>query len=166
MIRCSVCKAEHPDNTLFCNECAAYLQGGSREETDPLDAHEVAMTWTKREKVPEEWVISPASLRFSIPDSGQEMELPFTKEVNIGRLDPASNSFPDVDLASYDGLRKGVSRWHARIVRREAEVFIEDLGSMNGTFLNRRKLAPYFPQPLRSGDELQLGKLALRISFR
>jgi hypothetical protein len=168
MIKCPVCQAEHPENTLFCDECGSYLQGGNQKETDPLAAAEV--TWMEREEtseVPEEEeVASPVSLKLSIPDSGRDMELPLTKEVNIGRLDPASASFPDIDLTSDGGLEKGVSRRHAKITRRGSEVFIEDLGSINGTFLNRKKLTPYLPQVLKSGDELQLGKLILRVNFQ
>jgi hypothetical protein len=168
MIKCPVCQAEHPENTLFCDECGSYLQGGNQKETDPLAAAEV--TWMEREEtseVPEEEeVASPVSLKLSIPDSGRDVELPLTKEVNIGRLDPASASFPDIDLTSDGGLEKGVSRRHAKITRRGSEVFIEDLGSINGTFLNRKKLTPYLPQVLKSGDELQLGKLILRVNFQ
>jgi len=167
MIKCPVCQAEHPENTLFCDECGSYLQGGNQKETDPLAAAEV--TWMEREEtieVPEEEVVSPVSLKLSIPDSGRDVELPLTKEVNIGRLDPASASFPDIDLTSDGGLEKGVSRRHAKIIRRGSEVFIEDLGSINGTFLNRKKLTPYLPQALKSGDELQLGRLILRVSFQ
>ncbi|MDH4137363.1 MAG: FHA domain-containing protein, partial [Anaerolineae bacterium] len=69
------------------------------------------------------------------------------------------------DLATDDALDKGVSRRHAKITRRGREVFIEDLGSMNGTFVNRKKLTPYLPEALRDGDQLQLGKLMLRVSF-
>jgi pSer/pThr/pTyr-binding forkhead associated (FHA) protein len=106
------------------------------------------------------------SLKLSIPDSNRNVELPLAKEVNIGRLDPLSNSFPDIDLTNYGALKKGVSRRHVKIVRRGNQVLIEDLGSINGTLLNREKLTPYFPQALNSGDELQLGKLTLRVSFQ
>ena len=167
MIKCPVCQAEHPENTLFCDECGSYLQGGDQKETDPLAAAEV--TWMEREETieaPEEEVISPVSLKLSISDSGRDVELPLTREVSIGRLDPASASFPDVDLTSDGGLEKGVSRRHAKITRRGSEVFIEDLGSINGTFLNRKKLTPYLPQALKSGDELQLGRLILQVSFQ
>jgi len=103
MIKCPVCQAEHPENTLFCDECGSYLQGGNQKETDPLAAAEV--TWMEREEtseVPEEEeVASPVSLKLSIPDSGRDVELPLAKEVNIGRLDPASASFPDIDLTRY-----------------------------------------------------------------
>jgi hypothetical protein len=166
MIKCPVCQAEHPENTLFCDECGSYLQGGDQKETDPLAAAEV--TWMEREEMieaPEEGITSPLGLKLTIPDSGRDVEMPLTKEVNIGRLDPASASFPDVDLTSDGGLEKGVSRRHAKITRRGSEVFIEDLGSINGTFLNRKKLTPYLPQVLNNGDELQLGKLILRVSF-
>jgi hypothetical protein len=165
MIKCPVCQAEHPENTLFCDECGSYLQGGDQKETDPLAAAEV--TWMDREEMIEapEGITSPLGLKLTIPDSGRDVEMPLTKEVNIGRLDPASASFPDVDLTSDGGLEKGVSRRHAKITRRGSEVFIEDLGSINGTFLNRKKLTPYLPQALKNGDELQLGKLILRVSF-
>jgi hypothetical protein len=166
MIKCPVCQTEHPENTLFCNECGSYLQGGDQKETDPLAAAEV--TWMEREETgeaPGVDVTSPLGLKLTVPDSGRDVEIPLAKELNIGRLDPASASFPDVDLTSDGGLEKGVSRRHAKITRRGSEVFIEDLGSINGTFLNRKKLTPYLPQALKSGDELQLGKLILRVSF-
>jgi hypothetical protein len=168
LIRCPVCQAEHPENTLFCEECASYLHGGDGEETDPLSTVEVAVLWTKgeRTKAPKEEVVSPISLRLSIPDSGREVELPLMKEVNIGRVDPASANFPEIDLTDDGGLKRGVSRRHAKITRHGSEVLVEDLGSINGTFLNRRKLTPYFPQVLKSGDELQLSKLTLRVSFQ
>jgi hypothetical protein len=166
MIKCPYCQTEHPENTLFCDECGSYLLEGNRKETDPLAVAEV--TWTERgetSEVLEERVTSPLGLKLTIPDSGRDVEVPLTKEVNIGRLDPASASFPDVDLTSDGGLEKGVSRRHAKVTRRGKEVFIEDLGSINGTFLNRKKLTPYLPQALKNGDELQLGKLILQISF-
>ena len=166
MIKCPICQAKHPENTLFCDKCGSFLLEDNREETDPLAADDV--TWMEREEtseVPKEDITSPLGLKLTIPDSGRDVEVPLTKEVNIGRLDPVSGSFPEVDLSSDGGLEKGVSRLHAKITRRGREVFIEDLGSINGTLLNRKKLAPYLPRVLKSGDELQLGKLILRVSF-
>ena len=167
MVRCPNCQAKYPENTLFCNECGFYLLGSDEEETALLAVSEVS--WMGREETSEaleEGVISPLGLRLTIPESGRDVGVPFAKEVNIGRLDPASASFPDVDLTHDGGLEKGVSRRHAKIIKRGDEVLIKDTGSINGTFLNGRKLKPYFPQVLKSGDVLQLGNLALRVSFR
>jgi pSer/pThr/pTyr-binding forkhead associated (FHA) protein len=110
-------------------------------------------------------VTSPLSIKLTIPESGPNVEVPLTKEVTIGRLDPASASFPNVDLTSDEALDKGISRYYAKITRRGREVFIEDLGSMNGTYVNRKKLIPYLPEALRNGDQLHMGKLLLRVSF-
>ena len=166
MVKCPVCQAEHPENTLFCDQCGSYLLGGNGNETDLLPINGV--TWLNREEMsvaPGVDVTSPLSLKLTIPDSGRYVEVPLTKKVTIGRVDPASASFPDVDLARDDALDKGVSRRHAKITRRGRGVLIEDLGSMNGTFVNRKKLIPYLPEALRNGDQLQLGKLMLRVTF-
>jgi len=167
MVKCSYCHAKHPENALFCDECGAYLLGGDQKKRDTLVV--AGLTWMEREETSEppggEEVTSPLGLKLTMPDSRRGLEVFLTKEVNIGRLDAVSATFPDVDLADYSGLKKGVSRRHAKIIRREGRVFIEDLGSINGTFLNRKKLTPYFPRVLKNGDELRLGELILRVSF-
>src|SRR6185295_13367430 len=93
--------------------------------------------------------------------AGKKFALSST-ESNIGRWDADGGVFPDVDLDSDDPEAK-VSRRHARIVRRDENYLIEDLGSTNGTFVNRgRRLAPGDRQPLRDGDEIIVGKTFLR----
>jgi hypothetical protein len=83
-------------------------------------------------------------------------------EAYIGRWDADSGIFPDVDLDSDDPEAK-VSRRHARITRRSGQYYIEDLGSTNGTFINRgRRLLPGDRQPLNNGDEIIIGKTFLR----
>ena len=83
-------------------------------------------------------------------------------EAYIGRWDADSGIFPDVDLDSDDPEAK-VSRRHARITRRSGQYYIEDLGSTNGTFINRgRRLLPGDRQLLRDGDEVIVGKTFLR----
>ena len=166
MIKCPYCKAKHPENTLFCDECGRYIVADHQEETNPMFP---GVSWMEREEsgeTAEEDSTSPLGLRLTIPDSGRELNVPLTKGVNVGRLDAASASFPDVDLSSEGGLEKGVSRRHAKITRQGREVVIEDLGSINGTFLNRKQLTPYLAQVLKSGDELQLGRLILQVSFQ
>ncbi len=79
----------------------------------------------------------------------------------IGRADPISGVFPDVDLSPYD-LGAKVSRRHARIWRAKGRYWIEDLASVNGTFLNgRRLLPPRTPHALNDGDRLRIGEVPL-----
>jgi hypothetical protein len=80
----------------------------------------------------------------------------------IGRWDADNGIFPDVDLDSFDQEAK-VSRRHARVLFREGSYLLEDLGSTNGTYVNRgRRLLPGTPQELADGDEIIVGKTFLR----
>lgn len=83
-------------------------------------------------------------------------------ECIIGRWDADNGVFPDVDLDAFDSEAK-VSRRHARIRLQNGEHVIEDLGSTNGTYVNRgRRLLPGMAQVLKDGDELIVGKTFLR----
>jgi len=85
-----------------------------------------------------------------------------SEESNIGRWDADNGVFPDIDLDAHDGEAK-VSRKHARILFQNGQYMIEDLGSTNGTFVNRgRRLIPGNPHLLNDGDEIIVGKTFLR----
>jgi len=45
-------------------------------------------------------------------------------------------------------------------------VVIEDLGSINGTFVNGKRLAPYLPETLSNGDIVQIGRLLIEVELR
>jgi pSer/pThr/pTyr-binding forkhead associated (FHA) protein len=55
-----------------------------------------------------------------------------------------------------------VSQLHARVFRRDGQVYVEDLGSTNGTYLNRKKVSG--PMVVRRGDRLQIGKTVMELS--
>jgi hypothetical protein len=88
-----------------------------------------------------------------------------TTESQIGRWDADGGIFPDVDLDSDDPEAK-VSRRHARITFSDGKYLLEDLGSTNGTFINRgKRLSPGTRQPLNDGDEIIVGKTFLRFQI-
>jgi serine/threonine-protein kinase len=84
------------------------------------------------------------------------------KESNlVGRTDPQSNIFPDVDLSRFDPETK-ISRRHARIWRQGDTYLVEDLGSVNGTVVNDTvRLGPRQPRTLEHGDKIRLGETTL-----
>ena len=77
---------------------------------------------------------------------------PLGEEVTIGRAPGCSVPLPDDTY---------VSQLHARIYIRDGKPFVEDLGSTNGTFLNRDRLSK--TMPLHRGDKLQIGQTVLEI---
>ena len=86
---------------------------------------------------------------------------PGRTEVIVGREDPISNVFPEIDLTDHGGDEGGVSRQHARVFIQGSQIFIEDLNSTNYTHVNQQRLTPGQPHPLNDGDEIRLGRVKL-----
>lgn len=83
----------------------------------------------------------------------------------LGRRDPLSNIFPEIDLSKYDPQTK-ISRRHAHIFRDGNDFMVEDLGSSNGTLVLRVvgdavKLNPHQPHALVSGEKIRVGDTTL-----
>jgi len=83
----------------------------------------------------------------------------------VGREDSKKRRIPEIDFASFDGSRQGVSRRHARITYNDDALYIEDLDSTNGTRINGFQLEPGSTYRLRDGDELEFGRLRVVLRF-
>jgi hypothetical protein len=93
---------------------------------------------------------------------GQEFQLEPGQNF-IGRWDPETGSFPEVDLEQDDPEAK-ISRKHALIIIDGAKITVEDIGSLNGTYVNRgNRLIPGTPIEVKMGDEIIIGKTFLKL---
>jgi Cyclic nucleotide-binding domain/FHA domain len=89
--------------------------------------------------------------------SGMEFHLALGSETSIGRKDPVTGIYPDIDLTPVDGQRS-ISRRHAKIYRRGSKFFLsEEIGSMNGTYRNGQRLETGVPAEISPGDEVRVG---------
>lgn len=97
-------------------------------------------------------------------DARKGFEFPLEEGKNlIGRWDPETGSFPEVDLEQDDREAK-ISRKHAMIIIENGKLTIEDIGSLNGTYVNRgNRLIPGTPVELKTGDEIIIGKTFLKL---
>src|ERR1035441_6402089 len=103
--------------------------------------------------------------KFTVVRGGRKgQEFPLEDGNNlIGRWDPETGSFPEVDLDADDPEAK-ISRKHALIRIDGGKITIEDIGSLNGTYVNRQpRLSPGSPAELKSGDEVIIGKTFLKL---
>jgi hypothetical protein len=99
---------------------------------------------------------------FAIPESNVRLDIPAGKQtIIIGREDPVSGIFPDIDLDQHSGQDLGVGRRHAQMTLQAGQLLIEDLDSVNGTVVNKQKIPPRTLKPVQDGDEIRLGKLVL-----
>ncbi len=93
---------------------------------------------------------------------GQEFPLEDGNNL-VGRWDPETGAFPEVDLDQDDPEAK-ISRKHALIRIENARITVEDIGSLNGTYVNRQpRLQPGNPVELKAGDEIIIGKTFLKL---
>lgn len=97
-----------------------------------------------------------------IEGSAQPLSLVEKAEYTLGRVDPATHSYPDIDLTPYGALDAGVSRRHAKITRLGGgRYYIMDLASTNYTHVNGERLEAFEPRPLSDGDEIYMGTLKM-----
>ncbi len=180
MVTCNACGTENLDGSQYCDECGGYLLGTGFLNYSVIDAvakEDMAnLSPDELTKVAAQQKSQVKNVGGAIPaqngmhavlviergrSAGKRFPL-YDDEAQIGRWDADSGIFPDVDLDADDPEAK-VSRRHARIMRRNNQYVLEDLGSTNGTFINRgRRLLPGDKQPLRDGDEIIIGKTFLR----
>jgi len=86
------------------------------------------------------------------PAERKDQEFPLSVELTVGRAGGCGVPLPDDTF---------VSQLHARLFRRDGDLYVEDLGSTNGTYLNKKKVTAAVP--MRKGDKLQIGKTIMEV---
>lgn len=145
---CPTCGVGNTSDSVFCRRCGSRLI--------PVDLNETTITYApaEREEIDADFTYRDAAhgatvllIRAGGGREGETIALD-TDVLTIGRS-PHSDIFLD-DVT--------VSRHHARVIRDESGFLVEDLNSLNGTYLNRRRIERH---RLTEGDELQIGKFKL-----
>jgi hypothetical protein len=139
---CQECGFQNPEAANYCSRCGALLAKGETpvettqsltpEELDDLDEHEFGIE-------------GPALVVRAGGGRAGESFRPAGERTRIGRS-------PDCDIFLDDVT---VSRSHAVLLDEGGRFSIEDQGSLNGTFVNRKRIDS---APLEHGDEVQVGK--------
>jgi hypothetical protein len=144
-VHCPECGFQNPEAASYCAKCGALLL--------PDDAGDPTLSFESEEGEETAVVAEPAAERTAIivrsggGRSGEAFTLTQDR-LTIGRS-------PDSDIFLDDVT---VSRRHAVLIRWPSGFAIEDLGSLNGTFVNRRRVERKL---LEDGDEVQIGKYKL-----
>lgn len=94
----------------------------------------------------------PKALRVVEPAAQKGRTFPLGDELTVGRAAGCSITLDD----TY------VSQIHSRVFTREGKIFVEDLGSTNGTYLNRAKVSG--PMVMQRGDRLQVGSTVMELA--
>ena len=147
-VYCPECGFQNPEAANYCAKCGALLVRDSGAETTMAYLPEEGEKEDPSEILEDLGVKGPALVVRSGGGRAGETFPPEGERTTIGRS-------PDCEIFLDDVT---VSRKHAVLTRRDGKFLIEDLGSLNGTFLNRHRIET---AELNDGDELQIGKYRL-----
>ena len=145
-VYCTECGFQNTETANYCSRCGALLEKGEHatETTQSFSAEEVG----ELEHDPVVGLDGPALVVRSGGGRAGETFRPQGDRTRIGRS-------PDCEVFLDDVT---VSRNHAQLVERDGGWFVEDQGSLNGTFVNRSRIDA---SPVENGDEIQIGKYRL-----
>ena len=148
-VQCANCGHENEPEASFCSSCGHVLAAGDETTVTflPVEAAgEVAdaeLTVTVEEL--------PATMAMVVVKRGPNAGAKFMLDTDV----TGAGRHPDSDIFLDDIT---VSRRHAEILRRGDTFVLKDVGSLNGTYLNRERIEEV---ELTNGDELQIGKFRL-----
>lgn len=148
---CSACGKNNPEDSVYCSKCGAYLvtREHDGDTTITLTPVEADMELEEDIQIPEEELSAGAAMLVVKRGPRAGTRLVLTKDVTAAGRHPESDIFLD-DIT--------VSRRHVEIRRSEANFRIVDMGSLNGTYVNKLRVEE---ADLSSGDEIQIGKFRL-----
>jgi pSer/pThr/pTyr-binding forkhead associated (FHA) protein len=151
-VYCPECGFQNPESANFCARCGAHLvkedAGDTTQSFDAVEEGDERLT-------PDDLGIEgPALVVRSGGGRSGETFHPQGERTTIGRSPDCGIFLDDVT----------VSRRHAVLVEESGRFSIEDQGSLNGTFVNRRRIEG--AEQLADGDEVQIGKYRLTFLSR
>ncbi len=154
-LHCPECGFVNAEGANYCQKCGAYV-GPTESQKDPVTATYRIDETGDLIPVELEDVVAAEGAALVIRAGGGRVGESFAlhdDRINIGRRPDSAVFLDDVT----------VSRDHALIVRRGGDWHLDDLGSLNGTYVNRHRIETHH---LQDGDELQVGKYKLTFLSR
>jgi pSer/pThr/pTyr-binding forkhead associated (FHA) protein len=154
---CPECGFTNADGANYCQKCGAFI--GEPEAAAPESS-------TATYRIDETGELVPVEIEDVVAQGGGAALIVRAGGGRVGESFPLDRDRmtigrrPDSDVFLDDVT---VSRDHALVVRRGDEFHLDDLGSLNGTYVNRRRIESHH---LADGDELQVGKYKLTFLSR
>lgn len=185
-MQCPFCNTDNPDGSIFCLSCAMPLSTGCTSSSPVTAGRTGNSAGGGSGLVNRTRAVQNSNIRLlsggpkvkpsprlivmeNMQPTGESILLPpppYGTPVVLGRNDLVRGLAVDIDLKIAGGFEKKVSRKHAALGYDRDHFFIEDLDSTHGTFLNKGKITPHTPVPLKDNDEIRLAELILKFEYK
>ncbi|OQY31135.1 MAG: hypothetical protein B6243_08945 [Anaerolineaceae bacterium 4572_5.2] len=166
MIMCPSCQHKEVEGTIFCSECGAQLESMDSMITRTIQTNGMSAVKAGASEKQSSGAQMAGWVTLQLLDSGQFLPLTERNEFTMGRVSEGQPIMPDIDLTPYRAYECGVSRLHAVVKKRNSQVFIMDLGSSNGTYVNGERLEIERERALSHGSVISLGKLKIQVLLK
>jgi hypothetical protein len=150
-VYCNQCGHRNPAGATFCSSCGAVLESAAGDDTTVTFAPVESAGEVGEEELTVSLGEFPATMAMVVVKRGPNAGSKFMLDADVTR----AGRHPDSDIFLDDIT---VSRRHAEIARVGEGFVVRDVGSLNGTYLNRERIEE---ATLSNGDELQIGKFKL-----
>jgi FHA domain len=166
MIACPSCNFQNMAGAAFCVECGTILLTTDTLTLERIQPDHPAAGMAARVTMPRGPTSGDNWITLHLLESGEMLQLSASNEFTLGRVSDGQPVIPDVDLSPYQAHAQGVSRLHAVIRRGVEHVYVSDLESANGTFVNGQRLPPGEERILAHGDVIALGGLKIQVLLK
>jgi pSer/pThr/pTyr-binding forkhead associated (FHA) protein len=152
---------------MFCSECSTKLVTSGGLSTATIRTTDSRITKPGAAPPPPPPVqVTEGQISLHIVRTGQILPLVGRNEFTLGRISQGQSILPDIDLSPYNAYAQGVSRLHSTLKIINGELFIEDLGSSNGTRINNTKIQSHQDHRVYHGDVIALGRFKIQALIR
>lgn len=169
MILCPNCLHQEMVGALFCSECGTQLvfsegipTSNIKTSSEPAVDDQTPSN-SKADAMETISIAGASTISLNLLTAGKIIPLGEQKEATIGRVSQGQPVIPDIDLTPFKAYEAGVSRMHASIKIKDKLVTVIDLGSVNGTRINGKKISAHIPYPIKGGDIITLGRFKIQI---
>ncbi len=156
MLHCPECAFANGEGAKYCQKCGAFLGEPGEEDRESTASYRIDQASGELIPVDLDDLLAEEGALLVVRGGGGRAGESFaldSERLTVGRGQDSDIFLDDVT----------VSRDHALLVRRNDQWFLDDLGSLNGTYVNRRRIDT---QLLEDADELQIGKYKLTFLSR
>lgn len=170
MITCPRCQYRNGDAETLCIRCHFVLTPNKNAKTTTsINFDDYKSTDAQARFIlpaPKEAIVRQVQLIIKFGNAfNKQVSIKPGDKIVLGRVAQVSQNVTTVNLSDIGAWELGVSRMHTMLTLSDTDLYVTDLGTVNGTWIDGRRLPAYSPRKIEDGMVLRLGALKIEARF-